>query len=102
MSEVAIWTDSEGRVSQKHYEPERIDTSTATVVTEESKIPDEPDTQPWVEARMRYDGSDFYWVKKDPFEGLDFTDSQKQELYKAFRGNNIRAARDIVEAALKK
>lgn len=99
MSEIAVWTDSNGRVQRKHYMPDNVDTSEAYLVSSDSGT--EPDVEPWVEVQEYYNPTDgFTYKTSDPFADSPLSQTQKQELYEAFTDNDIQKARTIVENSL--
>lgn len=103
MSHVAVWTDANDRVKRKHFHPDEVDTSDAAIILDRNDIPEYPDVEDWVLVEQFYTDSDgFYYETNDPLDGLDFSDSEKQELYDAFNHNDISKARTVVENALQK
>ena len=100
MSHIAVWTDEGGCVELFHYRPDDVDTSGATEIHYEP--PSDAGTADWVDDELYYDESvdEFYFESNDPFEGLNFSDAEKQRLYDAVQGNDLFEARNIVEEAL--
>lgn len=99
MSHVAVWTDSEGRVERLHYKPDEVDTSNGRVSSGE--VPD-PSTPDWVDDTLHYDEANdsFYYESTDPFDGLPFSENEKQAVYDAVRDDDLVEIRNIVENAL--
>lgn len=97
---IAVWTDSQGRVERIHYKPSEVDTSDAEIVDVDS-VPS-ANTKGWVEDTMFYDSANgFYHESTDPFEGLAFTEQEKQNVYDAVQRNDMVEIRNIIENALK-
>ena len=95
---IAIWTDSNERVTRKHYDESQVDTTDAFVVDSEG-VP--PSTEDWVSVTEHYNDTDgFYYTTSDPFAGLNLTTSEKQDLYKACTDRDIEMARTVVENIL--
>lgn len=100
MSEIAVWTDSDGKVQKKHYFPDTVDTSDAYLVQSEGTP---PDVGVWVTVQEYYNPTDgFTYQTTDPLDNSPLSTTQKQELYKAFTSNDIQKARIVVENALSK
>lgn len=96
---VAIWTDSDERITQRHFKPEEVDTSSATAVLD--SLPDEPDTEPWEDIRAFYSEQDgVYYEVQNPFEGLNLTNDEKLELYNSIVATNLVKARELIEKSL--
>ena len=99
MSDIAVWTDSNGKVEQKHFYPDTIDTSDAYIVSSDSGS--RPDVEDWVTVEKHYNPTDgFFYKTSDPLANSPLTKTEKQKLYEAFTGNDINKARTIVENAL--
>jgi len=99
MSNIAVWTDSNGRVGRLHHQPSEVDTSGAHVT---EKSPPDSNTADWVEDSLHYDEAQdsFYYVSEDPFDGLNFTDAEKKNVFDAVQQNDLVEIRNIVEQAL--
>lgn len=102
MSHIAVWTNNDGSVQRQHYRPDEIDTSSADAVVDSDNIPNKPDVNDWVHTRLQYDGEKFSYETDDPFEGLAFSESEKQKVYDAFNEGDLVKAREVVELALQK
>lgn len=96
---VAIWTDSDGHISKRHFKPEEVDTSSADAIIE--SIPNEPDNSVWIKNVAFYNETDgVYYKEEDPFEGLPLTDSEKRVLFEAITSGDLVKARNLLESKL--
>jgi len=100
MSHIAVWTNGDNSVRRIHYRPEDVDTSGA--VETHTEPPKDSGTPDWVEDTLYYDGSSdtFSFQSEDPFEGLNLSDTEKQNIYNAVQSNDLVEIRSIVEQAL--
>lgn len=92
----AIWTDSDDVVRRVVYDDDAADADAYIVA--DSDIPSREPTQPWCEVTIHYNDVDgFYTTEENPFDGLNLTDTEKQELYDAVRRNDLVQARNLIE-----
>lgn len=94
---IAVWTDSNNRIVRTHHKPEDVDTSDAYIV---DSMPSRPDVKPWVEVEEKCDSNGVYYTTTNPFDGLNFTDSEKQAVYDAVMEHDLVEMRSIIESAL--
>lgn len=95
----AVWTDENEVVRRIVYDDEQADAD-AFIVSEDA-IPSRNPSNPWCEVTIHYNDTDgFYTTEEDPFDGLNLSDSEKQELYDAVQENDLVKARNLIEQYL--
>lgn len=72
---IAIWTDSVGKIKTIHHKPSDIDVYGAHLISE---IPDSVETEyPWIETVRYYTTAEgFHYKYENPLEEFSFTDTE--------------------------